>query len=237
MHAHLRNPGWRPWRCERGTQASASSSGTEWTKSRSWRSVGEPPPTFREVVLEDYYSEWPLWFERAEREIRAALGDAVLELDHVGSTSVPGLAAKPLIDINLVVADTTDEGAYVPKLEGIGYVLRVREPDWYEHRLLRGQDPPVNLHVFPPGCEEVERMLVFRDWLRTNDADRELYERTKRELAAKEWKYVQNYADAKSEVVREILERAKGYSAELTATRSAARSASPVPPISSGSSC
>jgi GrpB-like predicted nucleotidyltransferase (UPF0157 family) len=177
-------------------------------------SVGEPPPTFREIVLEDYYSEWPLWFERAEREIRAALGDAVLELDHVGSTSVPGLAAKPLIDINLVVADTTDEGAYVPKLEGIGYVLRVREPDWYEHRLLRGPDPPVNLHVFPPGCEEVERMLAFRDRLRTNAADRELYERTKRELAAREWKYVQNYADAKSAVVLEILGRAEGEAAE-----------------------
>jgi GrpB-like predicted nucleotidyltransferase (UPF0157 family) len=177
-------------------------------------SVGEPPPTYREVVLEDYYSEWPLWFERAAREIRAALGDAVLELDHVGSTSVPGLAAKPLIDINLVVADTTDEGAYVPKLEGIGYVLRVREPDWFEHRMLRGQDPPVNLHVFPAGCEEVERMLVFRDWLRTNDADRELYERTKRELAAKEWKYVQNYADAKTAVVQEILARAVREGAE-----------------------
>ena len=108
----------------------------------------------------------------------------MLQLDHVGSTSVPGLAAKPLIDINLVVADTTDEGAYVPKLEASGYVLRVREPDWYEHRMLRGHDPPVNLHVFPPGCEEVERMLVFRDRLRSNAEDRELYERTKRELAA-----------------------------------------------------
>ena len=108
-----------------------------------------------------------------------------MELDHVGSTSVPGLAAKPLIDIDLVVADTTDESAYVPKLEAIGYVLRVREPDWFEHRMLRGHDPPVNLHVFPPGCEEVERMLVFRDHLRSNAEDRELYERTKRELAAR----------------------------------------------------
>ena len=173
-------------------------------------SVGEPPPQYGEVVLEDYYPEWPRWFERAEKQIRTALGDAVLQLDHVGSTSVPGLAAKPLIDINIVVADTTDEGAYVPQLEAMGYVLRVREPDWYEHRLLRGHDPPVNLHVFPPGCEEVERMLVFRDHLRSNAADRELYERTKRELAAKEWKYVQNYADAKSEVVQQILARAKG---------------------------
>ena len=172
-------------------------------------SVGEPPPEYREIVLEDYYSEWPLWFERAEREIRAALGEAVLELDHVGSTSVPGLAAKPLIDINLVVADTTDESAYVPKLERIGYVLRVREPDWYEHRMLRGFDPPVNLHVFSQGCEEVAQMLLLRDWLRTHDDDRDLYAHKKRQLAAQQWKYVQNYADAKSEVVQAILRRAR----------------------------
>ena len=172
-------------------------------------SVGEPPPTYKEVVLAEYDPQWPNWFARAEEQIRGALGDAVLRLDHVGSTAVPGLAAKALIDINLVVDDTTDEAAYVPKLEALGYVLRVREPDWYEHRLLRGYDPPVNLHVFPPGCEEIGRMLVFRDWLRTNDEDRELYARTKRELAAKEWKYVQNYADAKSEVIQEILARAR----------------------------
>jgi GrpB-like predicted nucleotidyltransferase (UPF0157 family) len=165
--------------------------------------------TFRKIVLDEYDPAWAEWFERAEKQIRGALGDAVLQIDHVGSTSVPGLAAKPLIDVNLVVADTTDEAAYVPKLEAVGYVLRVREPDWYEHRMLRGPDPPVNLHVFPPGCEEIDRMLVFRDWLRTNAADRELYERTKRELARQEWKYVQNYADAKSELIQEILERAR----------------------------
>jgi GrpB-like predicted nucleotidyltransferase (UPF0157 family) len=171
--------------------------------------VGEPPRTYREVVVADYDPEWPKLFERTAADIRAALGDAVLQLDHVGSTSVPGLAAKPLIDINLVVADTTDEDAYVPKLEPLGYVLRVREPDWYEHRLLRGQNPPVNLHVFNPGCEEVARMLVLRDWLRTHEEDRELYQRTKRELAQQEWKYVQNYADAKTEVIQQILARAK----------------------------
>jgi GrpB-like predicted nucleotidyltransferase (UPF0157 family) len=170
--------------------------------------VGKPPPEYREIVLEDYDPEWPRWFERAEMQIRGALGDAVLQLEHVGSTSVPGLAAKPWIDIDLVVADTTDESGYVPQLEAVGYVLRVREPDWYEHRMLRGYEPPVNLHVFPRGCEEVERMLLFRDHLRSNAEDRELYARTKRELAAKEWKYVQNYADAKTEVVRQILERA-----------------------------
>jgi GrpB-like predicted nucleotidyltransferase (UPF0157 family) len=170
--------------------------------------VGELPPQYQDVVIANYDAEWPRWFEQAAARIREALGDEALEVQHVGSTSVPGLPAKPLIDINLVVADTTDENAYVPPLEAIGYVLRIREPDWYEHRLLRGDDPPVNLHVFPQGCEEVERMLRFRDHLRMNDADRELYARTKRELAAKEWKYVQNYADAKSEIVQDIMARA-----------------------------
>jgi GrpB-like predicted nucleotidyltransferase (UPF0157 family) len=171
-------------------------------------SVKGDPPRYQPIVVADYDPIWPNWFESAAYRIRQALGDKVLQLDHVGSTSVPGLPAKPLIDINLVVADTTDEDAYVPPLEAIGYELRVREPDWFQHRMLRGFDPPVNLHVFPRGCEEVPRMLRFRDHLRTNEADRELYARTKRELAAKGWKYVQNYADAKSEVVQDIMSRA-----------------------------
>jgi GrpB-like predicted nucleotidyltransferase (UPF0157 family) len=171
--------------------------------------VGKPPPQYQEIVVSDYDPEWPLWFERAAEQIRAALGATALELHHVGSTAVPGLAAKPLIDVDLVVPDTTDEAAYVPQLEAIGYELRVREPDWYEHRLLRGFDPPVNLHVFSNGCEEIGRMLRLRDWLRTHDDDRDLYARTKRELAGKRWKYVQNYADAKSEVVEAILARAE----------------------------
>src|SRR3954471_6169175 len=135
-------------------------------------SVGKPPPQYQEIVVADYDPIWPHWFESAAFRIREALGDRVLQLDHVGSTSVPGLPAKPLIDMNLVLADTTDEDAYVPPLEAIGYELRVREPDWFEHRMLRGFDPPVNLHVFPQGCEEVPRMLRFRDHLRTNEADR-----------------------------------------------------------------
>jgi GrpB-like predicted nucleotidyltransferase (UPF0157 family) len=171
-------------------------------------SVGGKPQQSQEIVVANYDPMWPHWFESAAYRIRRALGDKVLQLDHVGSTSVRGLPAKPLIDINMVVADTTVEDAYVPPLEAIGYELRIREPDWYEHRLLRGFDPPVNLHVYNPGCEELERSLRFRDWLRTHPEDRGLYARTKRELAARQWKYVQNYADAKSEVIQEILARA-----------------------------
>jgi GrpB-like predicted nucleotidyltransferase (UPF0157 family) len=169
--------------------------------------VGGPLPQYQEVVIADYDPTWPHWFESAAFRIREAIGDKVLQLDHVGSTSVRGLPAKPLIDINMVVADTTDEDAYVPPLEAIGYVLRIREPDWFEHRLLKGEEPAVNLHVFPAGCAELERMLRFRDHLRADERDRELYLRTKRELAAQTWEHVQHYADAKSDVVADIMGR------------------------------
>jgi GrpB-like predicted nucleotidyltransferase (UPF0157 family) len=162
------------------------------------------------IDLAEYDPEWPRLYERESERIGAALGPKALRIEHVGSTSVPGLAAKPLIDIVLVVADTRDEADYVPPLEAAGYVLRIREPDWFEHRLFKGPDTNVNVHTFSEGCEEIERMVAFRDWLRTHDDDRDLYLAAKRELAAREWKHVQNYADAKSAVVREIVVRAYG---------------------------
>ena len=119
------------------------------------------------------------------------------------------MAAKPIVDIGLVVADSADEGAYVPALADAGYVLRIREPDWQQHRLLKTPAANVNLHVFSANCPEIERMLLLRNHLRGNEADRRLYERTKRELAGKPWKYMQDYADAKSGVVEEIIARAK----------------------------
>lgn len=171
--------------------------------------VGELQPLTSGIVVADYDPRWPEMFAVEAAKIRAALGERVVLLEHAGSTSVPGLAAKPIIDIVLVVADSADEAAYVPALEAVGYALNVREPEWYQHRMLRGTDPTVNLHVFGAGCEEVDRMLLMRDWLRENDADRELYARTKRELAQKNWAYMQNYADAKTEVIQEILARAR----------------------------
>ena len=107
-----------------------------------------------------------------------------------------------------MVSDSADEESYLPQLKGRGFVLHNHEPEWFEHRLLKAVEVKANLHVFSEGCDEVTRMLSFRDWLRSNIADRELYEKTKRELAARTWKYTQHYADAKSEVVQEILSRA-----------------------------
>lgn len=170
--------------------------------------IGERKPHRGPVELAEYDPEWPELYRREEEKIRVALGERALSVEHVGSTSVPGLPAKPIIDINLEVADTNDEDAYVPPLEAAGYSLWVREPDWFEHRLLKGTDPKVNLHVFPAGCNELERMITFRDHLRADEADRELYLRSKRELAAQTWEHVQHYADAKSDVVEAILRRA-----------------------------
>jgi GrpB-like predicted nucleotidyltransferase (UPF0157 family) len=161
-----------------------------------------------EVVLVDYSDEWPERFERLRDRIAAGLGEDARQIEHVGSTSVPGLMAKPVIDIVLVVADTTDEDAYVPALEHIGFEFRLREPDWFEHRLLRHEEPAANLHVFPDGCDEVTRMIAFRDHLRTDAADRTLYECAKRDLARREWPTVQHYADAKTDVIAGIVARA-----------------------------
>lgn len=162
----------------------------------------------RLVVLVDYDPTWPALYEREEQRISSALGDRALEVHHAGSTSVPGLAAKPRIDVVLAVADSADEPAYVPDPESAGYRFQLREPEWHEHRLFKGTDTDMNLHVFTAGSTEIGRMLAFRDHLRSNDADRELYERTKRDLANQEWATVQDYADAKTEVVEAIVARA-----------------------------
>jgi GrpB-like predicted nucleotidyltransferase (UPF0157 family) len=171
--------------------------------------IGAPALLDRPILIADYDPGWPQLFEREAARIRSVLGHRALAIEHVGSTSVPGLAAKPIIDILLVVANSADEAAYVPTLEATGYVLRIREPDWNEHRMLKGPDTDVNLHVFSRGCREIERMLLFRDWLRRNREDRRLYEQIKRDLARRSWKCMQNYADAKSIVVAEILARAQ----------------------------
>ncbi|WP_434444639.1 GrpB family protein [Lentzea sp. E54] len=180
--------------------------------------VTEDPPHDAPVVLAEYDSAWPRWYAAEEAKIRSALGGGIVLLEHCGSTSVPGLAAKPLIDILLVVPDSRDEDAYVPALVRAGYYLRLREPGWHEHRLLKGTVPNVNLHVFSPGCEEVDRMLVFRDRLRTHPRDREEYERVKRALAGRTWRRVQDYADEKTRVVERIILRALGRSGGGTAT-------------------
>jgi len=177
--------------------------------------IGPPDVLDGPITLAEYDEAWSELYAHEAGRIRAALGDRVLLVEHVGSTSVRGLAAKPRIDIVLAVDDSSDEHSYVPALESAGYVLRIREPEWHEHRLFKQPDVAVNLHVFSTGCVEIDRMIRFRDHLRSNPADRALYERTKRDLAGRTWKHTQHYADAKTDVIKEILERASAQRTTL----------------------
>ncbi len=160
------------------------------------------------IVIVDYDPAWPIRFERERRMIVRTLGDRALAVDHIGSTSVPGLAAKPIIDICLTTADSADESAYLGSLMEAGYELRVREPEFHQHRMLRSPAHDVHVHVFTLGSSEISRYFVFRDWLRQHPEDRDRYARTKRDLAQQDWPSSQDYADAKTEVVEEIIQRA-----------------------------
>ena len=134
----------------------------------------------------------------------------MLELQHIGSTSVAGLAAKPVIDIDLTVADSRDEAAYVGALESIGYELRIREPAWHEHRCFYLETPRSNLHVWSPESPEVVRHRMFRDWLREHPDDLALYADAKRRSAADTndaAEEVMAYNLRKQPVIRDILDR------------------------------
>ena len=163
----------------------------------------------RAIEIADYDPRWPQESELHRNAILAALGSVALRIEHIGSTSVPWLAAKPIVDILLVVADSGNEAAYLPSLEAAGYALRVREPEFYEHRMLRTPRRDVHLHIFSAGCVEIERYLTFRNRLRSNSHDRQRYESTKRALAAQPWPDMDAYADAKTEVVESIIAAAR----------------------------
>jgi GrpB-like predicted nucleotidyltransferase (UPF0157 family) len=178
--------------------------------------VNAPTPANGPIRVVPYDPAWPTMFVRERQLLVAALGDRALEIHHIGSTSVPGLAAKPIIDILLVVEDCADDPAYIPDLEAAGYVLRIREPDESNplftgtepHRVFKGSEIDLNLHVWSKGSAEIERNLLFREWLRTSPDDRDLYQRVKLDLARQNWDNVQQYADAKTDVIEAIRQRA-----------------------------
>lgn len=166
--------------------------------------IGNLAELSEKIILHEYDPQWKLLFQYEKARIENALCGKEIIVEHVGSTSVPGLCAKPIIDILLLVPNSADETYYVRLLQDAGYVLRIREPEWFEHRMFKGKSLEVNLHVFSIGCKEADRMIDFRDWLIAHEDDSRLYANTKKHLATKDWKYVQEYADAKSEVVKEI---------------------------------
>jgi GrpB-like predicted nucleotidyltransferase (UPF0157 family) len=159
----------------------------------------------RDLVLADYDTDWPQAYAEHQRRIRKAVGTAV-RVEHIGSTSVPGLAAKPIIDILVVVDDITAEEDYLDQLLDAGYDLRVREPG---HRMVRTPARDVHVHILEVGDQAADDYLLLRDHLRTDSEDRDLYERTKRALIGQEWADMNEYAEAKTEVIAAIKERAR----------------------------
>src|SRR5665213_3650344 len=143
-------------------------------------------------------------FRRSARSSRRPLARRRSGIEHIGSTAVPGLAAKPIIDVLVTVADIEDEPRYLPALQRAGYVLRVREPG---HRMVRTPGLEVHVHIWPDGDPAVTAYLAFRNRLRSSIADRDLYAVTKRRLAQQDWPTMDHYADAKSDVILQILSR------------------------------
>ncbi len=161
----------------------------------------------RPLVIVDHDPAWATAYAEHERRIRRALGPTALQVEHIGSTSVPGLGAKPIIDVLVVVEDITAEEDHVDPLLAAGYLLRVREPG---HRMVRTPARDAHVHLLQAGDPAADDYLLLRDHLRADPADRALYERTKRELVAVDWPDMNAYAEAKTEVITAIKARARG---------------------------
>jgi GrpB-like predicted nucleotidyltransferase (UPF0157 family) len=158
------------------------------------------------ITIADYDPAWPTRFTRERTRIADALDDGVaIRIEHIGSTAVPGLAAKPIVDILVTVADADDEAAFAAALVEAGYELRVREPG---HRMFRTPQRDVHVHVWADVDPEVDRYLALRDRLRASARDRAAYEQLKRNLASRQWDDMNHYADAKSDIIAAVLARA-----------------------------
>ncbi|KKY35462.1 hypothetical protein UCDDA912_g04511 [Diaporthe ampelina] len=168
-------------------------------------------PGRRGLHVVEHNPAWADDFSDLRSRIRAALGAAALDIHHVGSTSVRGLPARSVIDIDLVVADPADEASYVPALEAAGFTLYFRQPAYYGHRFLGCQTPDTNIHVYGPECPDVARHLIFREWLSGHPGDRDRYAAVKREVAVvaeEKGESGNQYGKRKEWVIREILDRA-----------------------------
>lgn len=161
-----------------------------------------------DIVIVDYDPAWSVRFRQHASIIARALGGDALRIEHIGSTAVPGLPAKPIIDVLLVIDRPERENTYLPALEQAGYLLRVREPGFDQHHMLRNPERDMHLHVFPPASPEIERYIMLRDLLRRDAAARRLYADTKRRLGHQDWPTMDRYADAKTDVIEELIAQA-----------------------------
>ena len=168
----------------------------------------------RELILVDYVPTWATRFASERVRILEALGEVARRVEHVGSTAVPGLAAKPIVDILVAVNHPDDEDSYLGAMEDAGYELRVREPG---HRMFRTPERDVHVHVWKAGSDDEHRHLLFRDWLRQAPDDRALYESIKRRFIGEKFTDMNYYARAKGPVIEDIMRRAEAWAAEADA--------------------
>lgn len=166
------------------------------------------------IVVVPYDPAWAATAAVHVGQVQAALRSSLgaVRVEHIGSTAVPGLAAKPIIDLQLSVPDVDDEAAYLPALEEAGYQLRVRERAWH-HRMLRTPARDVHLHVCDAGSGWERRHLLFRDHLRAHPEDAEAYAAVKLELAGRQWPTMLEYTKAKDAVIERVTARAEAWAA------------------------
>lgn len=160
------------------------------------------------IAIVDYDPSWPGQYQAWQREIRAALGTAAARIDHVGSTSVPGLPAKAIIDVQVSVSDLASEDSYVPPLEKLGLQLRSRDAYHRYFRPYPRRPRNVHVHVCAAGSDWEADHLRFRDYLRTHPEACDRYAEAKRAAAATWADDGLAYTDAKTEVILNILQSA-----------------------------
>jgi GrpB-like predicted nucleotidyltransferase (UPF0157 family) len=170
----------------------------------------------RQIAVVDYDPSWPDRFQRHKTRITAALGPTARRIEHIGSTAVPDLAAKPIVDIVVAIDNMGDDTSYGPALERAGYVLRVREEG---HQMFRTPELDVHIHIWPDESAEITRHLLFRDWLRFDLGDRRAYEELKRSLAQRDWEDMNHYANAKTALIADIMVRAETWARSSGWTR------------------
>ncbi|MFT2112746.1 GrpB family protein [Marinomonas sp. 2405UD68-3] len=167
-----------------------------------------------EIKIVQHQVEWKNIFSFHRNAIEEALGEKALLIEHIGSTSVPGLAAKPIIDIVVAVKDAADERDYLGALISAGYQLRVREPDFFQHRMVRTPKRDTHIHIFSEGCGEIEKYLLLRDYLRNKKEARDEYEQVKLAFSKQSWTDMNAYADAKGLVIQKLLHEAANTKAQ-----------------------
>ena len=163
------------------------------------------------VVFCVYDNRWPVQFDEWRGRAAAALGHKASRIAHVGSTSVPGMSAKPVIDIQVSVPELSDEAAYVPALRSLGVILRSRDRDRRYLRPGGGSPRAVQFHVCETGSKWERDHLLFRDYLRSSPAARDTYDRAKHEAAATWSDDRIAYTEAKTGVILDLLEEAEDW--------------------------